>query len=108
VKTRLSALMKRTKLPAPGTDGLLLSLLDTNVVAVSSTGITRHINAPRTGVYHALLDPRAVATLKVPTGMTSNVHEFDAREGGSFRISLTYEAPNRIGETLAHTNRAAS
>jgi uncharacterized protein YndB with AHSA1/START domain len=58
---------------------------------MSSTCISRHINAPRATVYRALLDARAVATWRVPTGMTSHVHEFDAREGGSFRISLTYD-----------------
>src|SRR6266581_2604696 len=40
----------------------------------------------------------------VPTGMTSHVHEFDAREGGSFRISLTYDAPTGTGKTTAHTD----
>jgi uncharacterized protein YndB with AHSA1/START domain len=55
-------------------------------------------------VYRALLDPRAVATWMVPTGMTSHVHAFDAREGGAFRISLTYDAPTAIGKTTAHTD----
>jgi uncharacterized protein YndB with AHSA1/START domain len=36
--------------------------------------------------------------------MTSVVHEFDAREGGSFRISLTYDAPTGTGKTTAHTD----
>jgi uncharacterized protein YndB with AHSA1/START domain len=40
----------------------------------------------------------------VPTGMTSQVHEFDAREGGSFRISLTYDEPTETGKTTAHTD----
>ena len=40
----------------------------------------------------------------VPTGMTSKVHAFDAREGGSFRISLTYDAPTGTGKTTAHTD----
>jgi hypothetical protein len=31
----------------------------------------------------------------VPDGMTCHVHAFDAREGGSFRISLTYDAGRR-------------
>ncbi|HEY3353135.1 MAG TPA: SRPBCC domain-containing protein, partial [Polyangia bacterium] len=52
-----------------------------------STRITRRLNAPRARVYRALLDPRAVATWMVPTGMTSHVHAFDAREGGGFRRS---------------------
>src|SRR5687767_8113612 len=40
----------------------------------------------------------------VPTGMTSHVHAFDAREGGAFRISLTYDAPTGTGKTTAHTD----
>jgi uncharacterized protein YndB with AHSA1/START domain len=36
--------------------------------------------------------------------MTCQVHEFDAREGGSFRISLTYDAPTGTGKTTAHTD----
>jgi uncharacterized protein YndB with AHSA1/START domain len=40
----------------------------------------------------------------VPTGMTSHVHAFDPREGGSFRISLTYDAPTGTGKTTAHTD----
>jgi uncharacterized protein YndB with AHSA1/START domain len=62
------------------------------------------MNAPRTNVYCALLDARAVATWMVPTGMTSHVHEFDAREGGYFRISLTYDEPTHTGKTTAHTD----
>jgi uncharacterized protein YndB with AHSA1/START domain len=71
---------------------------------VSSTRISRHLNAPRAIVYRALLDARAVATWMVPTGMTSHVHVFEPREGGSFRISLTYDAPTGTGKTTAHTD----
>lgn len=71
---------------------------------MSSTRISRHINAPREMVYRALLDPRAVATWKVPTGMSSHVHAFDAREGRAFRISLTYDAPTGSGKTTPHTD----
>ena len=71
---------------------------------MSSTRVSRHVNAPREKVYRALLDARAVATWMVPAGMTSHVHAFDAREGGSFRISLTYEAPTGIGKTTARTD----
>lgn len=71
---------------------------------MSSTRISRHVNAPRASVYRALLDARAVATWKVPTGMTSHVHAFDAREGGSFRVSLTYDEPTGTGKTTPHTD----
>jgi uncharacterized protein YndB with AHSA1/START domain len=71
---------------------------------VSSTRISRRLNAPRATVYRALLDARAVARWKVPTGMISQVHAFDAREGGSFRVSLTYDEPTGTGKTTAHTD----
>jgi len=71
---------------------------------MSSTRIGLRVNAPRATVYRALLDPHAVATWMVPAGMTSHVHAFDAREGGSFRISLTYDAPTAVGKTSAHTD----
>jgi uncharacterized protein YndB with AHSA1/START domain len=71
---------------------------------VSSTRISRRVNASRATVYRALLDARAVATWMVPSGMTSHVHAFDPREGGSFRISLTYDEPTGTGKTTAHTD----
>lgn len=40
----------------------------------------------------------------VPSGMSSHVHTFDAREGGEFRISLTYDAPTGTGKTTAHSD----
>jgi uncharacterized protein YndB with AHSA1/START domain len=64
---------------------------------MTSTQISRHIRAPRTVVFRALLDPDAVAKWQVPVGMTSRVHWFDARQGGAFRISLTYDAPDAAG-----------
>jgi uncharacterized protein YndB with AHSA1/START domain len=40
----------------------------------------------------------------VPTGMTSVVHVFEAREAGSFRISLIYDAPTDVGKTDSQTD----
>lgn len=71
---------------------------------MSSTRITRHVHAPRARVYRALLDAREVATWMVPDGMTSQIHAFDPRQGGAFRISLTYDAPTGTGKTTAHTD----
>ena len=71
---------------------------------MASTRLLQHIRAPRARVYRALLDPEAVAQWMVPDGMTSEVHAFDAREGGTFRISLTYDAPGGAGKTTAHTD----
>ena len=73
-------------------------------LGTASTRISRHVNAPRALVYRALLDACAIAKWKVPTGMTSHVHEFEAHEGGSFRVSLTYDAPTGTGKTTAHSD----
>ena len=64
-------------------------------MGTTSTRISRHMNAPRTTIYRALLDSGAVAKWMVPSGMSSLVHAFDAPVGGSFRVSLTYDAPTR-------------
>lgn len=69
-----------------------------------STQASRHIRAPRSAVYRALLDAGAIAQWRVPTGMSSHVHEFDAREGGSFRVSLTYDAPTGTGKSASRTD----
>ena len=71
---------------------------------MSATHISRRIKAPRAAVYHALLNADAVASWMVPTGMTSQVHSFDPREGGAFRISLTYDEPTGTGKTTARTD----
>ena len=55
-------------------------------------------------VYAALLDPVAVQRWMVPDGMTSEVHTFDAREGGEFSISLTYDEPGAAGKTSGGTD----
>ena len=55
-------------------------------------------------MYRALVDAGAIAKWRVPAGMSSRVHEFDAREGGVFRISLTYDAPTETGKSAPHTD----
>jgi len=42
-------------------------------------------------VYRTCLDPVLLALWRVPETMTAHVHAFDAREGGTFRMSLTYQ-----------------
>ena len=69
-----------------------------------STQASRHIRAPRSAVYRALLDAGAIAQWRVPAGMSSHVHEFDAREGGLFRVSLTYDAPTGTGKSASRTD----
>jgi uncharacterized protein YndB with AHSA1/START domain len=69
-----------------------------------STQVSRCVKAPRSAVYRALLDADAIARWRVPAGMSSHVHEFDAREGGSFRVSLTYDAPGGAGKSDSNTD----
>jgi uncharacterized protein YndB with AHSA1/START domain len=69
-----------------------------------TTQLTRHIRAPRALVFRALLDTEAVQQWMVPDGMRSQVHSFDAREGGTFRISLTYDTPTATGKTSAQAD----
>ncbi|WP_098958727.1 SRPBCC domain-containing protein [Pseudonocardia sp. N23] len=70
-----------------------------------STRVSLLVRAPRSVVWRALVDAGAVARWRVPDGMTAEVHEFDAREGGRFRISLTYTDPAAgSGKTDAHTD----
>ena len=56
-----------------------------------STKVARIIKAPRRAVYEACLDPAALARWRVPDNMTARVHVFDAQEGGTYRMSLTYK-----------------
>jgi uncharacterized protein YndB with AHSA1/START domain len=66
--------------------------------------VTHHIRAPRERVYRALLDPKAVQQWMVPDQMSSEIHSFDARQGGTFRISLTYDEPTTAGKTTSQTD----
>ncbi|MEU0897251.1 SRPBCC domain-containing protein [Streptomyces massasporeus] len=66
--------------------------------------VSGHVDAPRAAVYRALVSAEAIARWRVPTGMRAEVHEFDAREGGAFRVSLTYEGADASGKSAAHTD----
>ena len=68
---------------------------------MSTTRASRHLNAPRSRVYAALVDPEAIVRWRAPREMTCEVLGFD---GVSFRISLTYDDPERAGKTSAHTD----
>jgi uncharacterized protein (DUF1810 family)/uncharacterized protein YndB with AHSA1/START domain len=71
---------------------------------MSSTRVAAHINAGPAAVYRALLTPRAVAQWRAPDDMTCEVHEFEGREGGAFRVSLTYDSSEGIGKSSPHTD----
>ena len=69
-----------------------------------STRVRQKIDAPRATVYRLLLDAEAIARWRVPDGMSAEVHEFDAREGGRLRVSLTYDDQSPAGKTTSHTD----
>jgi uncharacterized protein YndB with AHSA1/START domain len=55
-------------------------------------------------VYRALTDPDLIAAWRVPEHMTAHVHLFEAREGGAFRVSLTYDDGGGTGKSGGHTD----
>ena len=66
-----------------------------------STRVNCFIAAPADSVYRALIDSDAVSRWRFPEGMSCRVHVFEPREGGTIRISLTYEEAAGIGKTSA-------
>lgn len=71
---------------------------------MTTTRAERFIAASPEKVYGLLTDRDAVQHWRVPEGMTSHVHNFDPREGGAFRVSLTYDSADTTGKTSAHTD----
>ncbi|MFE1882928.1 SRPBCC domain-containing protein [Streptomyces diastatochromogenes] len=69
-----------------------------------ATRVTRRVQAPAEAVYRALVDPDALAVWRVPENMTARVHTFEAREGGAFRVSLTYDDPGGAGKSGGRTD----
>ncbi len=54
------------------------------------TRTSRVIKARPTELYEAFMDPAALVDWLPPAGMTGEIHEFDARIGGGYRMTLTY------------------
>jgi len=60
------------------------------MVAGRVDSASRIIKASPQAIYRALTDPQALATWRAPEGMKGEMLAFDAREGGLYRMSLTY------------------
>jgi uncharacterized protein YndB with AHSA1/START domain len=60
-----------------------------------STRTSRVISAPPEQLYAAFLDPAALIDWLPPAEMTGKIHEFDARVGGGYRMSLFYPTQER-------------
>src|SRR4051812_49356727 len=59
------------------------------------TRTSRVIRARPEELYEAFIDPAALVAWLPPGEMTGNIHEFDARVGGGYRMSLFYPPSDR-------------
>ncbi|MBJ7598602.1 MAG: ATPase [Candidatus Nephthysia bennettiae] len=64
---------------------------------------SRVVRARPEEVYEAFMDPEALVEWLPPAEMTGEIHEFDARVGGGYRMSLFYSPDERAarGKTSA-------
>jgi uncharacterized protein YndB with AHSA1/START domain len=61
----------------------------------ASTRTSRIIRARPEDVYEAFMNPAALVAWLPPGEMTGEIHEFDARVGGGYRMSLFYPPTER-------------
>lgn len=75
--------------------------------SAAGTRTSAFIAAPREVLYRAFIDPAALAVWQAPGEMTGKVHEFDARVGGGYRMSLYYPASEQMprGKTAEREDR---
>ena len=64
---------------------------------------SRLIKAPASQIYRAFIDAEALVRWLPPEGMTGEMLEFDARQGGGYRMALRYDeaghdAPGKTSE----------
>ena len=59
----------------------------------STTKVSRTINVSRTDVFQAFINPDALEAWRAPDNMKARLHNFEACEGGTYRMSLTYQDP---------------
>jgi uncharacterized protein YndB with AHSA1/START domain len=59
------------------------------------TRTSRIIRARPEELYEAFMDPAALVAWLPPAEMTGHIHEFDARVGGGYRMSLFYPPNER-------------
>lgn len=68
---------------------------------------SRMIKASPQTIYQAFLNPEALVSWLPPKGMSGHIDLFDPREGGTYRVTLTYEMDNSTpGKTSENTDVA--
>jgi uncharacterized protein YndB with AHSA1/START domain len=66
---------------------------------------SRVIKASPRALYQAFLDPSSLLCWLPPKGMTGEILRFEPREGGSYRMALTYEtAEHTPGKSSEHAD----
>jgi uncharacterized protein YndB with AHSA1/START domain len=79
----------------------------TNPPSGATTRNSKVIKAPREALYRAFTDPAALAVWLAPEDMTGEVHSFDCRVGGGYRMSLYYPSSEKAfrGKTSEKEDR---
>jgi uncharacterized protein YndB with AHSA1/START domain len=67
---------------------MILDGLSSTLFAEREVVSTRLIAAPRERVYEAFSEPEQLAQWWGPNGFTNTIHEFDLREGGSWKMTM--------------------
>jgi uncharacterized protein YndB with AHSA1/START domain len=67
---------------------------------------SRVIRASPHDIYQAYMDPQALVSWLPPEGMQGRIDSFDPREGGTYRMALTYEQRDHSvpGKTSQHSD----
>lgn len=66
---------------------------------------SRVILASPKAIYQAFLDPEALSSWLPPKGMSARIDVFEPRQGGSYKLTLMYEADHsNPGKTSDHTD----
>jgi uncharacterized protein YndB with AHSA1/START domain len=65
---------------------------------------SKTIHASASVIYRALVDPDGLAKWLPPKGMTATIDNFDLRQEGGYRMSLSYDDPERAQSGKTETN----
>src|SRR5262245_61115890 len=67
---------------------------------------SRTIEASPRRIYQAFIDPDALASWLPPKGMRARIEVYEPREGGIYRLVLTYDEPDHSapGKTSEHSD----
>lgn len=74
----------------------------------ATTRVSREVQAAPERVFRALVTAAEIVRWRFPADMSCEVHHFDARVGGRFRVSLTYDDPaSESGKSSVRTDTYA-